>query len=54
MLEGLEDVSKVTYITEELLRRGHGEETIKKVLGGSMLRVMEAVEKVAEEWGTRE
>lgn len=54
MPEGLEDVSKVTYITEELLRRGHGEETIKKVLGGSMLRVMEAVEKVAEEWRTRE
>jgi len=47
MPEGLEDVSKVPYITEELLRRGHSEEAIKLVLGGSMLRVMEAVEGVA-------
>lgn len=47
MPRGLEDCSDVLYITEELLRRGHGEETIKKVLGGNMLRLMEQVEKVA-------
>lgn len=47
MPNGLEDCSKVNYITEELLRRGHSEETIKKVLGGNMLRVMEEVEAVS-------
>jgi len=44
---GLEDCSKIIYITEELLRRGHSEETVKKVLGGNLLRVMEEVERVA-------
>lgn len=44
---GLEDVSKVPWITEELLRRGHSEKTVKKVMGGNLLRVMGAVEKVA-------
>jgi len=48
MPEGLEDVSKVKYISEELVRRGYGERTIKKVLGGNLLRVMRAVEKKAE------
>ncbi len=38
MPNGLEDCSKVIYITEELLRRGHSEETVKKVLGGNMLK----------------
>ena len=44
---GLEDASKVIYITEEMLARGHDEDTIKKVLGGNMLRLMEEVEKTA-------
>lgn len=48
MPSGLEDVSRVPYITEELLRRGYTEETVKKVLGGNVLRVMEEVERVAE------
>lgn len=47
MPEGLEDCTKVLYITEELLRRGHDEAAIKKVLGGNMLRLMEDVERVA-------
>ena len=51
MPEGLEDVSKVPYITRELLRRGHDETTIKKVLGGNVLRLMEEVEQVARELG---
>jgi membrane dipeptidase len=48
MPAGLEDVSKVKLITEELVRRGYGERTIKKVLGGNLLRVMRKVEKKAE------
>jgi membrane dipeptidase len=44
---GLEDCSKLGWVTEELLRRGHSEETVAGVLGGNLLRVMEAVEAVA-------
>lgn len=44
---GLEDCSKISYITKEMLARGHDEETIKKVLGGNMLRLMEGVEQTA-------
>jgi len=51
MPEGLEDVSKLPWITRQLLRRGHSEDTVKKVLGGNLLRVMEEVEAVAAEWG---
>ena len=47
MPRGLDECSDVIYITEELLRRGHGEADIKKVLGGNMLRLMEDVEAVA-------
>lgn len=45
--EGLEDCSKVGRITAELLARGHSEETVTKVLGGNLLRVMEACERHA-------
>lgn len=47
--EGLEDCSKVPYITEELFRRGHSARTVRKVLGGNLLRLMEHVEAVAKE-----
>ncbi len=46
--QGMEDCSKVPYITLELLRRGHTESTIKKVLGENTLRLMEEVESAAE------
>jgi membrane dipeptidase len=39
--EGLEDVSKLPVITEELLRRGHSEEEIRGVLGENFLRFWE-------------
>jgi len=45
--EGLEDVSKLGFVTAELLKRGYGEDTIRKVLGGNMLRVMRETEAVA-------
>jgi len=47
MPQGLDDVSMVPWITEELLKRGHSEKTVKKVLGGNLLRVMREVEKVS-------
>jgi membrane dipeptidase len=39
--EGLEDVSKLPRITEELLRRGHSEEEVRGVLGENFLRFWE-------------
>jgi membrane dipeptidase len=44
---GLEDCSKLEILTRELLWRGHSEATVKKVLGGNILRVMQAVELVS-------
>lgn len=44
---GLEDVSKVPWISEELLRRGYSEKTIKKVMGENLLRVMKKVQRKA-------
>ncbi|MGD2217207.1 MAG: dipeptidase [Gemmatimonadales bacterium] len=46
--EGLEDVSKFPAITEELLRRGYSEADILKILGGNVLRALEAAEQVAQ------
>jgi membrane dipeptidase len=39
--EGLEDVSKLPVITEELLRRGHSEAEVRGVLGENFLRFWE-------------
>ena len=44
---GLEDVSKLPRITEELLRRGHSEEQVRKVLGDNFLRFFSKVEEVS-------
>ncbi len=40
---GLEDMSKLPVLTEELARRGHSDSTILKILGENYLRVLEAV-----------
>jgi membrane dipeptidase len=45
--EGLEDVSKLPRITEELLRRGHSDEQVRKVLGENFLRFFSKVEDVS-------
>jgi len=42
---GLEDISKLPRLTERLLKRGHAEVTILKILGGNFVRVFEQVWK---------
>jgi membrane dipeptidase len=42
--DGLEDVSKLPKITEELLRRGHSEDEVRGVLGENFLRFWERAE----------
>jgi membrane dipeptidase len=44
---GLEDVSTYPNLTAELLRRGYTDSDVRKILGGNILRVMRAVEKVS-------
>ncbi|PYQ13703.1 MAG: hypothetical protein DMF80_14495 [Acidobacteria bacterium] len=44
---GLEDVSRLPRITEELLRRGHSEDEVRNVLGESFLRFFARVEEVS-------
>jgi membrane dipeptidase len=46
--EGLEDVSLLPRITEELLRRGHSEAEVRKVLGENFLHLFARVEAVAK------
>ncbi|KAI1818047.1 dipeptidase [Poronia punctata] len=45
--EGLEDVSKYPDLIAELLRRGVSDHDASRIVGGNILRVWEAVEKVA-------
>ena len=49
MPEGMEDVTRLPKITEELLRRGYTEAQIKGILGENLLRLMERVEGVAQQ-----
>ena len=46
--EGLEDVSKYPALLAELMRRGYSKDDVRKVAGLNVLRVMRAVERVAE------
>jgi membrane dipeptidase len=43
---GMEDASKLPKITDALLKKGYSGADIAKILGGNILRVMEAAEKV--------
>src|SRR5262245_29095917 len=45
---GMEDASKLPKITDALLKKGYSEADVTKMLGGNLLRVMEAVERVAK------
>jgi membrane dipeptidase len=43
-LSDLADISQLPNLTRELLRRGYSENDVAKILGGNMLRVMQANE----------
>jgi len=49
MPDGLEDCSKLPKITEALVRRGYSDRDIRKILGGNLLRVMDAAQRVARQ-----
>jgi membrane dipeptidase len=44
---GMEDASKLPKITDALLKKGYSDADVTKILGGNLLRVMEAVERAA-------
>ena len=46
---GMDDVSKLPELTEEMLRRGYSESDIRKILGLNTLRVLREAERVAAE-----
>ena len=46
---GMEDVTDLPALTRGLLARGHSPETVRKVLGENLLRVMADVEEVGEQ-----
>ena len=48
---GMEDATKLPKITDALLKKGYAERDVEKILGGNILRVMEAVERVAATGG---
>jgi membrane dipeptidase len=45
--EGIEDVSQLSNITYELLRRGYSERDVLKILGGNTMRAFAEAERVA-------
>jgi membrane dipeptidase len=47
-VEGWQDASATENVTAELIARGYSEADIAKIWGGNLLRVMEAVEAVAD------
>ena len=46
---GMQDVSELPNLTRGLLARGHSEDTVRKVLGENLLRLLEQVEEVGAE-----
>ncbi|MNL38922.1 Membrane dipeptidase [compost metagenome] len=44
---GLQDVSQIGAITEELVKRGYSANDIEKIWGGNIMRVLDQVEKAA-------
>jgi membrane dipeptidase len=48
---GMEDASKLPKLTDALLKKGYSDADVEKILGGNILRVMEQVEKVAQNGG---
>jgi membrane dipeptidase len=50
MPPGMEDASKLPKIADALPKKGYSEADIEKILGGNILRVMEAVERCCATW----
>ena len=48
-VDGWRNATETFNVTLEMVRRGYTEEQIGKIWGGNLLRVMEAVERVAKE-----
>jgi membrane dipeptidase len=46
---GMEDATKLPFITEGLLSKGYSESDVRKILGENTLRVMTEVERVSRE-----
>ncbi len=49
-IEGWSDASETFNVTLELVRRGYTEAEIEKLWGGNLLRVLDQVQEVAENW----
>jgi membrane dipeptidase len=49
--QGLEDVATFPDLIAELLRRGWSEDDVRRLVGGNVLRVLRAAERVAREMG---
>ncbi len=50
---GMDDASMLPKLTDALLKKGYAEADVEKILGGNLLRVMEQVERTAQEGGTK-
>ena len=46
---GFEDATRYPYVVAELLRRGYSERDVIKIMGGNLLQVMRATERVARQ-----
>jgi len=44
---GMEDASQLPKLTDALLKKGYSDQDVEKILGGNLLRVMDAVERGA-------
>jgi membrane dipeptidase len=49
---GLQDVTRLPWITYELLKRGYSEDDLYKILGGNAIRVMHDVERLGAAYRT--
>jgi membrane dipeptidase len=46
---GMEDATRLPYITDALLKKGYSESDVRKILGENTLRVMSEVERISRE-----